>query len=92
MKSRTERRGSPSHDPVTYDDCMPSDLWLDQEDPPDALPRVIAIANAMIDAEIEQVFTVHDALDVVWWVGPARTQPVVWPLRLHRHDNDCGRA
>lgn len=74
-----------------------TDLWLDQHDMehdrPDPDPDDIAIARSMLEAEIEEKFFVGDALDIVWLVDDVgAVQPVVWPMRLHRHNQDCFRA
>lgn len=74
-----------------------SDLWLDQHDMehdrPDPDPDDIAIARDLLEAGVEVQFFIGDALDIVWWVDElGQVQPVVWPLRLHVHGNDCGRA
>jgi hypothetical protein len=53
----------------------------------------IAIAVAMNEAEIMDKFMIHDALEIIWLIqSKNEVQPIVWPMRLHKHNNDCGRA
>lgn len=74
-----------------------TDLWLDQhqrDHEDNAIdPDTIAIAREMLDAEIEDKLFVGDALDIIWLVqSKNEVQPIIFPMRLHVHDQDCGRA
>lgn len=71
-------------------------LWLDEhehnfdEGPVD--PDEIAIANNLMPIIDEGKLVIHDGLQIVWLVFDDGVQPLIWPLRLHVHSSDCGRA
>lgn len=33
-----------------------------------------------------------DVFETVWLRTPSGAQAVIWPMRLHRHGQDCARA
>ena len=74
----------------------PHPLWVDQpeghhegRDPTDD----IQIAIDLDAARIEEHFKLYDYLEIIWLADQAgAVQPVIWPMNLHVHDQDCGRA
>ena len=59
------------------------------------LEDIMLVAGWMNEANDASpgVLLVHDALEVLWLVQARNeVQPIIWPMRLHEHDQDCGRA
>lgn len=77
-----------------------ADLWIDQHDAEDVLrnsPEDVMVAQWMLDLPDDppphQKLFVGDGLEVIWLVqSQDEVQPIIFPMRLHRHDQDCGRA
>lgn len=53
----------------------------------------MAIVQAMIEEATDMVRDERsDTIQVMWYEVPSGLQAVAWPMRLHRHDQDCNRA
>lgn len=76
---------------------MAEDLWIDQalkqnRDRRDQMEDV-AIAIQLDEARIDEKFKLYDHLDIVWLTtSQGRDQALIWPMLLHKHDQDCGRT
>lgn len=76
---------------------MAEDLWIDQalkqnRDRRDQMEDV-AIAIQLDEARIDEKFRLYDHLDIVWLeTASGDIQPLVWPMLLHVHGQDCGRS
>ena len=73
-----------------------TELWLDQHerdhDENRVDPDTISIAREMLAVDEDKLF-VGDALDIIWLIqSKNEVQPIVMPMRLHVHGQDCGRA
>lgn len=60
----------------------------EKEDPEKALE----VLNSLLDAGDGLDTNEDDYYTLIWWTGSAGRQPVVWPMKMHAHDQDCGRA
>ena len=73
-----------------------TDLWIDQHDAEDILrtsPEDITVAQWMLELGDDHQLFVGDGLEVIWLVqSNDEVQPVIFPMRLHVHEQDCGRA
>jgi len=52
----------------------------------------VAVLAGMVDVPFD---TEADAAVVMWYWSARQNGsvlPVIWPMTLHRHDQDCGRA
>lgn len=53
----------------------------------------MAIVQAMIEEATDMVRDERsDTIQTMWYETDSGLQAVAWPMRLHRHDQDCNRA
>ena len=73
-----------------------AELWIDQpEGNHEDRDRTddVRIAIALDEARIEEHFKLYDFLEIVWLADTeGAVQPLIWPMLLHKHDQDCNRA
>ena len=55
-------------------------------------PRADPSTAFMADMDPASLIPDYDCIYVIEWQGERDTQPVVWPMLLHKHTDECGRA